>query len=189
MESARAGSNELFIRFCVAQICFSHKVSIVSTCGSVCVSTGQHQHRHLHLLSTSGLLNHATICTQMFVAVDMTSISFSSIRAKPLNVPVVLQTAQRPEGCHLGSHIAPVVTVMSTTTRFPPRPKEGLGLLISLSYDVQAQPCESLSTQSTLKQMGGSLNGHTDFDYTNYYETLPHSRGDGTLAESDRCAH
>jgi predicted Zn-dependent peptidase len=34
---------------------------------------------------------------------------------------------------------------------------------------------------------GGSLNGHTDFDYTNYFETLPSSRVElGLWLESDR---
>jgi predicted Zn-dependent peptidase len=34
---------------------------------------------------------------------------------------------------------------------------------------------------------GGSLNGHTDFDYTNYYQTLPSSRVEmGLWLESDR---
>src|SRR4030095_5879171 len=34
---------------------------------------------------------------------------------------------------------------------------------------------------------GGSLNGHTDFDYTNYYQTLPSNRVElGLWLESDR---
>ena len=34
---------------------------------------------------------------------------------------------------------------------------------------------------------GGSLNGHTDFDYTNYYQTMPSNRVElGIWLESDR---
>src|SRR5215211_3593284 len=34
---------------------------------------------------------------------------------------------------------------------------------------------------------GGSLNGHTDFDYTNYYQTMPSNRVElGLWLESDR---
>ena len=86
--------------------------------------------------------------------------------AKTVNVPVVYY--KLPNGLKVvisEDHVAPVVTV-------------GVTQVNSYKFVVTAKYVEA---------NGGNTNGHTDFDYTNYFETLPSNRVEtGLWLESDR---
>src|SRR3984893_3431100 len=104
-------------------------------------------------------------------------ISSPSAPAKPLEVPVVYY--KLPNGLKVvisEDHMAPVVTVgvyYNVGFRVEPKGRTGFAHLFEHAKYVEAN--------------GGSLNGHTDFDYTNYFETLPSNRVEmGLWLESDR---
>jgi zinc protease len=120
-----------------------------------------------------------------------TTIGFSSLQAKPLNVPVVYY--KLPNGLKVvisEDHMAPVVTVgvyYNVGMRLEPKGRTGFAHLFEHMMFQGSANVKKFEHAKYVEANGGSLNGHTDFDYTNYYETLPSNRVEMALwLESDR---
>ena len=119
------------------------------------------------------------------------AMSLSAIHAKPLNVPVVYY--KLPNGLKVvisEDHIAPVVTVgvyYSVGFRVEPKGRTGFAHLFEHMMFQGSANVKKFEHAKFVEANGGSLNGHTDFDYTNYYQTLPSNRVELALwLESDR---
>jgi predicted Zn-dependent peptidase len=115
----------------------------------------------------------------------------ASLQAKPLNVPVVYY--KLPNGLKVvisEDHIAPVVTVgvyYGVGFRLEPKGRTGFAHLFEHMMFQGSANVKKFEQAKYVEANGGSLNGHTDFDYTNYYETLPSNRVELALwLESDR---
>ncbi len=111
----------------------------------------------------------------------------SYAHAKPLNIPVVYY--KLPNGLKVvisEDHIAPVVTVAvyySVGFRVEPKGRTGFAHLFEHMMFQGSANVKKFEHAKFVEANGGSLNGHTDFDYTNYYQTLPEqSRGAWALA-------
>lgn len=111
--------------------------------------------------------------------------------AKPLNVPVVYY--KLPNGLKVvisEDHIAPVVTVAvyyNVGFRLEPKGRTGFAHLFEHMMFQGSANVKKFEHAKFIEANGGSLNGHTDFDYTNYYQTLPSNRAETALwLESDR---
>jgi zinc protease len=112
-------------------------------------------------------------------------------QTKPLNVPVVYY--KLPNGLKVvisEDHIAPVVTVgvyYNVGFRVEPKGRTGFAHLFEHMMFQGSANVKKFEHAKYVEANGGSLNGHTDFDYTNYYETLPSNRVEMALwLESDR---
>ncbi|HEV8369979.1 MAG TPA: pitrilysin family protein [Pyrinomonadaceae bacterium] len=126
----------------------------------------------------------------LVLALAMT-ITASSLQAKPLNVPVVYY--KLPNGLKVvisEDHMAPVVTVgvyYNVGFRVEPKGRTGFAHLFEHMMFQGSANVKKFEHAKFVEANGGSLNGHTDFDYTNYYETLPSNRVELALwLESDR---
>jgi predicted Zn-dependent peptidase len=115
----------------------------------------------------------------------------SLTQAKPLNVPVVYY--KLPNGLKVvisEDHIAPVVTVAvyyNVGFRLEPKGRTGFAHLFEHMMFQGSANVKKFEHAKFIEANGGSLNGHTDFDYTNYYQTLPSNRVETALwLESDR---
>jgi predicted Zn-dependent peptidase len=115
----------------------------------------------------------------------------SVAHAKPLNVPVVYY--KLPNGLKVvisEDHIAPVVTVAvyyNVGFRLEPKGRTGFAHLFEHMMFQGSANVKKFEHAKFIEANGGSLNGHTDFDYTNYYQTLPSNRVETALwLESDR---
>jgi predicted Zn-dependent peptidase len=111
--------------------------------------------------------------------------------AKPLNIPVVYY--KLPNGLKVvisEDHIAPVVTVAvyyNVGFRLEPKGRTGFAHLFEHMMFQGSANVKKFEHAKFVEANGGSLNGHTDFDYTNYYQTLPSNRVEmGLWLESDR---
>jgi zinc protease len=111
--------------------------------------------------------------------------------AKPLNVPVVYY--KLPNGLKVvisEDHIAPVATVAvyyNVGFRLEPKGRTGFAHLFEHMMFQGSANVKKFEHAKFIEANGGSLNGHTDFDYTNYYQTLPSNRVETALwLESDR---
>src|SRR3984893_16045218 len=118
-------------------------------------------------------------------------ISFSSTSAKPLEVPVVYY--KLPNGLKVvisEDNIAPVVTVgvyYNVGFREMSKGRTGFAHLFEHMMFQGSGNVKKFEHAKYVEANGGSLNGHTDFDYTNYFETLPSNRVEmGLWLESDR---
>ncbi len=126
------------------------------------------------------------------IAVFMfTTAAFSGASAKPLNIPVVYY--KLPNGLKVvisEAHIAPVVTVgiyYNVGMRLEPKGRTGFAHLFEHMMFQGSANVKKFEHAKFVEANGGSLNGHTDFDYTNYFETLPSNRVElGLWLESDR---
>lgn len=126
--------------------------------------------------------------------VVMLTSSFSTrslVQAKPLNIPVVYY--KLPNGLKVvisEDHIAPVVTVAvyyNVGFRLEPKGRTGFAHLFEHMMFQGSANVKKFEHAKFVEANGGSLNGHTDFDYTNYYQTLPSNRVElGVWLESDR---
>jgi predicted Zn-dependent peptidase len=124
----------------------------------------------------------------------MLTSSFSTrslVQAKPLNIPVVYY--KLPNGLKVvisEDHIAPVVTVAvyyNVGFRLEPKGRTGFAHLFEHMMFQGSANVKKFEHAKFVEANGGSLNGHTDFDYTNYYQTLPSNRVElGVWLESDR---
>ena len=114
-----------------------------------------------------------------------------AVEAKPLNIPVVYY--KLPNGLKVvisEDHIAPVVTVAvyyNVGFRLEPKGRTGFAHLFEHMMFQGSANVKKFEHAKFVEANGGSLNGHTDFDYTNYYQTLPSNRVElGLWLESDR---
>jgi zinc protease len=117
--------------------------------------------------------------------------TFSILQAKPLNVPVVYY--KLPNGLKVvisEDHIAPVVTVgvyYNVGFRVEPKGRTGFAHLFEHMMFQGSANVKKFEHAKHVEANGGSLNGHTDFDYTNYFETMPSNRVElGLWLEADR---
>jgi len=111
--------------------------------------------------------------------------------AKPLNIPVVYY--KLPNGLKVvisEDHTAPVVAVAvyyNVGFRLEPKGRTGFAHLFEHMMFQGSANVKKFEHAKFVEANGGSLNGHTDFDYTNYYQTLPSNRVElGLWLESDR---
>lgn len=118
-------------------------------------------------------------------------ISFTSAFPKPVNVPVVYY--KLPNGLRVvisEDHVAPVVTVgvyYNVGFRVEPKGRTGFAHLFEHMMFQGSANVKKFEHAKFVEANGGNLNGHTDFDYTNYFETLPSNRVElGLWLESDR---
>ena len=119
------------------------------------------------------------------------AIYFPAASAKPVDVPVVYY--QLPNGLKVvisEDHMAPVVTVgvyYNVGFRVEPKGRTGFAHLFEHMMFQGSANVKKFEHAKYVEANGGSLNGHTDFDYTNYFETLPSNRVEmGLWLESDR---
>jgi predicted Zn-dependent peptidase len=111
--------------------------------------------------------------------------------SKPLKVPVVYY--KLPNGLKVvvsEDHVAPVVTVAvyyNVGFRIEPKGRTGFAHLFEHMMFQGSANIKKFEHVRYVEANGGNTNGHTDFDYTNYYETLPSDRVElGLWLESDR---
>ena len=128
---------------------------------------------------------------KVFAGFMVLAISLSSAQAKALNVPVVYY--KLPNGLKVvisEDHLAPVVTVgvyYNVGFRVEPKGRTGFAHLFEHMMFQGSANVKKFEHAKYVEANGGSLNGHTDFDYTNYFETLPSNRVEmGLWLESDR---
>src|ERR671938_1183438 len=120
-----------------------------------------------------------------------TSVTTKVVHAKPPNIPVSYYTL--PNGLEVvisEDHIAPVVTVgvyYNVGFRLEPKGRTGFAHLFEHMMFQGSANVKKFEHAKFVEANGGSLNGHTDFDYTNYFETLPSDRVETALwLEADR---
>ena len=131
------------------------------------------------------------VATSIAVVMLATTALATPTTAKPLNVPVVYY--KLPNGLKVvisEDHIAPVVTVAvyyNVGFRLEPKGRTGFAHLFEHMMFQGSANVKKFEHAKFVEANGGSLNGHTDFDYTNYYQTLPSNRVElGLWLESDR---
>jgi len=129
------------------------------------------------------------LVTCLSVLVLIANVSYS--HAKPLNIPVVYY--KLPNGLKVvisEDHIAPVVTVAvyyNVGFRLEPKGRTGFAHLFEHMMFQGSANVKKFEHAKYIEANGGSLNGHTDFDYTNYYQSMPSNRVElGLWLESDR---
>jgi len=129
--------------------------------------------------------------SRLLVALVTAALALSTIQAKPLNVPVVYY--KLPNGLKVvisEDHVAPVVTVAvyyNVGFRVEPKGRTGFAHLFEHMMFQGSANVKKFEHAKFVEANGGNLNGHTDFDYTNYFETLPSNRVEmGLWLESDR---
>src|SRR5215813_7373093 len=130
-------------------------------------------------------------CLVMVMILTSTVSRSSAVPAKPLNIPVVYY--KLPNGLKVvisEDHIAPVVTVSvyyNVGFRLEPKGRTGFAHLFEHMMFQGSANVKKFEHAKFVEANGGSLNGHTDFDYTNYYQTMPSNRVElGLWLESDR---
>src|SRR5215510_5561101 len=114
-----------------------------------------------------------------------------AMQAKPLNVPVTYY--KLPNGLKVvisEDHMAPVCTVAvyyGVGFRLEPKGRTGFAHLFEHMMFQGSANVKKFEHAKYVESNGGNANGHTDFDYTNYFETLPSNRVEtGLWLESDR---
>jgi zinc protease len=124
-------------------------------------------------------------------AAILTSLPSGRLHANPLNIPVVYY--KLPNGLRVvvsEDHVAPVVTVAvyyNVGFRVEPKNRTGFAHLFEHMMFQGSANVKKFEHAKFVEANGGNLNGHTDFDYTNYYETLASDRVETALwLESDR---
>jgi len=129
------------------------------------------------------------LVTCLSLLLVIANVSFA--QAKPLNIPVVYY--KLPNGLKVvisEDHMAPVVTVAvyyNVGFRLEPKGRTGFAHLFEHMMFQGSANVKKFEHAKFVEANGGSLNGHTDFDYTNYYQTLPSNRVELALwLESDR---
>jgi zinc protease len=127
----------------------------------------------------------------LLAAALISTILSTAAPAKPLNIPVVYY--KLPNGLRVvisEDHVAPVVTVAvyyNVGFRIEPKGRTGFAHLFEHMMFQGSANVKKFEHAKYVEANGGSLNGHTDFDYTNYFETLPSDRVEmGLWLEADR---
>jgi predicted Zn-dependent peptidase len=131
------------------------------------------------------------LLAKLLVVTLLAILGVSSLHAKPVNVPVVYY--KLPNGLKVvisEDHIAPVVSVAvyyNVGFRVEPKGRTGFAHLFEHMMFQGSANVKKFEHAKFVEANGGSLNGHTDFDYTNYYQTLPSNRVELALwLEADR---
>ena len=129
------------------------------------------------------------LVTSLSLLMLIANVSF--VHAKPLNIPVVYY--KLPNGLKVvisEDHTAPVVAVAvyyNVGFRLEPKGRTGFAHLFEHMMFQGSANVKKFDHVKYVEANGGNTNGHTDFDYTNYYETLPSNRVElGLWLESDR---
>jgi zinc protease len=130
------------------------------------------------------------LCGLLFMPLLLTFLS-PFVQAKPLSIPIVYY--KLPNGLRVvvsEDHNAPVVTVAvyyNVGFRIEPKQRTGFAHLFEHMMFQGSANVKKFEHAKFVEANGGSLNGHTDFDYTNYYETMPSDRVElGLWLEADR---
>ena len=115
----------------------------------------------------------------------------SPLAARRVDVPVVYY--RLPNGLKVvisEAHVAPVVTVAvyyGVGFRVEPKGQTGFAHLFEHMMFQGSANVKKTEHGKLVEANGGNFNGSTNFDYTNYYETLPAERVETALwLESDR---
>jgi zinc protease len=115
----------------------------------------------------------------------------SATNSKEVNVPVVYY--KLPNGLRVvisEEHVAPVVTVAvyyNIGFRVEPKGRTGFAHLFEHMMFQGSENVKKFEHAKLVEANGGSLNGSTRLDLTNYFETLPSNRVElGLWLESDR---
>jgi zinc protease len=127
----------------------------------------------------------------LLAAILLSTILSPATPARTLNIPVVYY--KLPNGLRVvisEDHVAPVVTVAvyyNVGFRIEPKGRTGFAHLFEHMMFQGSANVKKFEHAKYVEANGGSLNGHTDFDYTNYFETLPSDRVEmGLWLEADR---
>ena len=130
-------------------------------------------------------------CLALIMALTSSISTSRTAHAKALNIPVVYY--KLPNGLKVvisEDHTAPVVTVAvyyDVGFRVEPKGRTGFAHLFEHMMFQGSANVKKFEHAKFVEANGGSLNGHTDFDYTNYFETMPSNRVElGLWLESDR---
>jgi zinc protease len=133
----------------------------------------------------------AVTCLALMIALTSSVAVFHPVQAKPLNIPVVYY--KLPNGLKVvisEDHSATVCTVAvyyNVGFRLEPKGRTGFAHLFEHMMFQGSANVKKFEHAKYVEANGGSLNGHTDFDYTNYFETMPSNRVElGLWLESDR---
>src|SRR6476620_3091951 len=133
----------------------------------------------------------AVTCLALIIALTSSASMSHPVQAKPLNIPVVYY--KLPNGLKVvisEDHIAPVVTVAvyyNVGFRVEPKGRTGFAHLFEHMMFQGSANVKKFEHVKYVEANGGNTNGHTDFDYTNYYQTMPSNRVElGLWLESDR---
>src|SRR5512138_2488737 len=129
------------------------------------------------------------LVTCLSLLVLIANVSYS--HAKPLNVPVVYYKLDNGLKVVLSRDTtAPTVTVgvyYHIGFRVEPKGRTGFAHLFEHMMFQGSANVKKFEHAKFVEANGGNTNGHTDFDYTNYYETLPSNRVEtGLWLEADR---
>jgi len=130
-----------------------------------------------------------TSLTALMLLANVSNVS--TAHPKPLNIPVVYY--KLPNGLKVvisEDHMAPVVEVAvyyNVGFRLEPKGRTGFAHLFEHMMFQGSANVKKFDHVKYVEANGGNTNGHTDFDYTNYYQTLPSNRVElGLWLESDR---
>src|SRR5258706_14568856 len=105
------------------------------------------------------------------------SLVAASAYAKPLEIPVVYY--RLPNGLKVvisETHVAPTVTVavyFGVGFRVEPKGRTGFAHLFEHMMFQGSAHVKKFEHAKTVEANGGNLNGSTNFDFTNYFESLP----------------
>jgi zinc protease len=127
----------------------------------------------------------------VLLIVATVGLNYRPASATPINVPVVYY--KLPNGLKVvisEDHVAPVVSVgvyYNVGFRVEPKGRTGFAHLFEHMMFQGSANVKKFEHAKYVEANGGNTNGHTDFDYTNYYETLPSNRVEmGLWLEADR---
>jgi len=136
-------------------------------------------------------LHAALIAIALSVASVTPTLARTVAPPKPVNVPFVYY--KLPNGLKVvisEDHIAPVVTVAvyyNIGFRVEPKGRTGFAHLFEHMMFQGSENVKKFEHAKFVEANGGSLNGSTRLDHTNYFETLPSNRVEmGLWLESDR---
>ncbi len=131
--------------------------------------------------------------TAAFMLLALVSPAFARSVAPPKAVNVPFVYYKLPNGLKVvisEDHIAPVVTVAvyyNIGFRVEPKGRTGFAHLFEHMMFQGSENVKKFEHAKLVEANGGSLNGSTRLDHTNYYQTLPSNRVEmGLWLESDR---